>query len=431
MINYDDFAKYWGTEGGQRAADEGWGVVDPLQEIRRRLSVPDSVSDAQLEHAVRTNPGLLAPKPAGGIGEFISPLAFIAASVLGGPVGGSIAAANGSGATQSLGVDPRLTTAAALAYGAANNAPSAAPSSDGGAMDMGQGMNGMYDYQSPQNGSFWDNTYAANNTGTMTDASPAGSNGGNVYLDDYGNPMDFTPSTPAPGVGDAGAFDQFGSIATPTGGDNTIFGGTSNAPFGVSPSTWQQAKDWLKNGKSVAEIGQILGLGVAATRALGTAASTGLGVAGSNQQAGALDALSRRYESYGAPSRARYEASFAPGFTMASDPGYSDALDQTTKAFLHKASIGGNPAGSPNAWEQTLKDVNSSFAFPALQAYRGLNANAGGIAGSSATSANFAGGAVNAGRGVYDALGAGAADIFNPKKSLADLMAEFKTAGVY
>jgi hypothetical protein len=150
-----------------------------------------------------------------------------------------------------------------------------------------------------------------------------------------------------------------------------------------------------------------------------------VGAYGANQQSKSLEALSREYMALGAPSRARFEASFQPGFSMANEPGYKDALDQTTKSFLHKASVGGNPAESPNAWEQTLKDVSANFAFPALQDYRRVNAGAGGLAALTSAAPAAATGAIQADANVLNAFGGAAADVFNPPKRLrlSDLMA--------
>lgn len=161
----------------------------------------------------------------------------------------------------------------------------------------------------------------------------------------------------------------------------------------------------------------------------GKVAPAALGAYASNEQANKLGDLADKYMGFGAPSRARYEASFAPGFTMANDPGYTDALDQATKSFLHKASISGNPSESPNAWQQTLKDVNSQFAYPALQEYRRQAVGAGGLATLTAAAPGAATGEINAQRGIYDAIGAGAADVFNPPKSLEELARAFKRAG--
>ncbi len=164
-------------------------------------------------------------------------------------------------------------------------------------------------------------------------------------------------------------------------------------------------------------------------RLIGAIAPAALGAYASHEQSQSLQDLANRYMEFGAPSRARYEASYAPGFSMNMDPGYTDALNNATKSFLHKASINGNPADSPNAWDQTLTDINSKFAYPALQDFRKMNANAGGIANFQTAAPGIDTAAINAGRGVYDAIGAGAADIFNPPRTLTDVLRDLRRAG--
>ena len=109
---------------------------------------------------------------------------------------------------------------------------------------------------------------------------------------------------------------------------------------------------------------------------------------------------------------------------MGQDPGFQDALNQAAKANLHALSVQGNPAGSPNAWNQTLTDVFQRFAYPALQNYRNMNSNAGGISNLQTSVPQIAMNSINSEKGVWDAVGAGAADIFNPAKrmTLRDLM---------
>lgn len=159
---------------------------------------------------------------------------------------------------------------------------------------------------------------------------------------------------------------------------------------------------------------------------LGKIAPAALGAFASSQSGNDYRDLAEKYMGFGAPSRARYEASFQPGFTMESDPGYKDALDQTTKSFLHKASVSGNPVDSPNAWKQTLSDVNASFAYPALQNYRAVNANTGGLASFTPAAISAESAATGSNKGVYDAIGYGMADIFAPrKKGLAELLQEY------
>jgi len=161
----------------------------------------------------------------------------------------------------------------------------------------------------------------------------------------------------------------------------------------------------------------------------GSAAPAALGVIASNNQANAQQGLSNQLLSYGGPSRQRFEASFSPGFSMTNDPGYQDALDAVTKAMLHKLSVTGNPSGNPNAMQQILQDVNSQFAYPALQQYRQLNAGTGAISGLQGMAPGMANAAINSNANVYNSIGAGAADIFNPPSSLDQLLKQLKTYG--
>lgn len=221
--------------------------------------------------------------------------------------------------------------------------------------------------------------------------------------------------TSAPPPDETGAFDM--------GGSQGVFDSSGN-PLYTGPS----ALDYLKD----ADWGQIAKQygpqAVTLLRSLARAAPGVAGAVASAQQSSDLRDLAQKYLDMGAPSRARYESSFNPGFSIASDPGYKDALDQVTKATLHGLSVTGNPADNPNAWMQTLSDVNAKFAYPALQDYRRLNAGTGGLAAltSSAPATDTA--AVNAQGGIYGGLGAAAADVFTPKQSLADLLKSLRVS---
>ncbi|MBM3460750.1 MAG: hypothetical protein FJX76_01485 [Armatimonadetes bacterium] len=153
------------------------------------------------------------------------------------------------------------------------------------------------------------------------------------------------------------------------------------------------------------------------------------------------------------PSRLRYEGSFAPGFSMGNEPGYRDALDQITQSMLRGLSVSGNPFDSPNAWEQTLTDVGVKFAFPALQGYRAQNAATGGYSSFGGAGASVPGittllpvtasagsgvgtqagagaatGAIGADANLYNAIGSGISNVFNPPTSIADLVKLLKAA---
>ena len=211
-----------------------------------------------------------------------------------------------------------------------------------------------------------------------------------------------------------------GSSAVPTdAGGNPI----NTAANGVNAASAIQK---LISGQSLttADIASLASAG-------GTAAGGLLGYLQSNRQSDQLKSLSDQYSGYGAPSRARYEASYAPGFSMASDPGYTDALNQASKATLHSLSVNGNPAGSPNAWAQSLADNTAKFAYPALQTYRTQNANSGGISSFNSASPELATGAITAQSQGVNSLGKAAANIFNPAQptSLADILKMYGSGG--
>lgn len=205
------------------------------------------------------------------------------------------------------------------------------------------------------------------------------------------------------------------------GNTNDFFTGAETAPGQTSPGMLQKAQEMAKQlGITPASALQAL------IKAAGRAAPAVLGAVAANKQADSLGALAKQYMDLGAPSRARYEASFAPGFTMANDPGYQGALDQSAKATMHGLSVSGNPADSPNAWGKSLQDLYEKTAYPALQNFRNTNANAGGIATLQTAAPAAATGAINAQGNVFNAIGAGANDIFNPQPSLAQTLAEYQ-----
>ena len=212
-----------------------------------------------------------------------------------------------------------------------------------------------------------------------------------------------------------------------TGGD-----ATGTATSGVSvPAGFGSA---LGTGAGQAAAGTALqrilnGTGTAADFAsvLGTGGAALLGAGVANKQTDAFKTLSDQFIGMGAPSRARYEASYAPGFTMSDDPGYMDSLNQSAKAATHAMSIGGNPAASPNAWTQTLQDLQQRTAYPALQQYRNQNAATGGIANFSSAVPGAATTAIQSQSAAPNVLSAGLSDIFNPKPSQTQLLSQFSS----
>lgn len=210
--------------------------------------------------------------------------------------------------------------------------------------------------------------------------------------------------------GDGGGGGTGADTSTVDGSGGTDGGGAVTSVLGGA-GTLSNIAQWAKDNPAL-------------LKALGTGAGGILGYIQSNRQADQLKSLSDQYAGYGAPSRARYEATYQPGFTMASDPGFTDALNQASKATMHSLSVNGNPAGSPNAWAQSLADNTAKFAYPALQTYRSQNANSGGISTFNAASPELATGAITAQGQGTNSLGKAAANIFSPAQptSLADIL---------
>lgn len=242
-----------------------------------------------------------------------------------------------------------------------------------------------------------------------------------------GNIYDLAGANGAASTG-ISAIDAPGSVVNLSGGGMTLPASFWDNVKSYGPSAMSAVQKFISGGGGgagggLADAGGLMAL-------LGKIAPAALGAFGASQQAGQYKDLADKYLAIGAPSRDRYEASFQPGFDLASaDPGYKDALAQTTKETLNRLSTGGNPAGSPNAWNQTLTDVNTKLALPALQNYRSMNAGSGGLGALTGAAPAAENAAINANAGVTNAVGAGAANIFNPPQTLADLLKAAKAAG--
>lgn len=239
--------------------------------------------------------------------------------------------------------------------------------------------------------------------------------------------------------------------ATNATGDAAIVGGTgTDAMTGGAVDDW-----WTEMGLTAGDVGMestpfttdpsYADLGgpdyggggfdaAAYAKQYGPAALQGLlrafpGLAGAyaaNKQTGALQNLAGQYANYGAPSRARYEASMAPGFDPMSIPGYSGAVDTASKSLLARLSAtGGNPYGNPGGLIDANKQIISGTALPAIQGYQNLNAGTG-FGSTLGASGQMAGQAIGSQGNMYNAIGAGLNDVFNPPQTLAEQLASLR-----
>lgn len=118
-----------------------------------------------------------------------------------------------------------------------------------------------------------------------------------------------------------------------------------------------------------------------------------------------------------------------PGFDPTTIPGYKGALDTASDSLLRRLSAtGGNPYGNPGGLIEANKAIVSGTALPAIQEYQRTNAGAGGLANLAAAYPATQNSAAGANSNIYNSLGVAAADIFNPRQSLNDLLKSMQTS---
>lgn len=233
------------------------------------------------------------------------------------------------------------------------------------------------------------------------------------------------PAAVAAGAGAAAAAGLGGGGSTVTsGGDVDLTGvGTNPNPYNADPNAVNSASN-----SAIAKI--LAGTATAEdwAKLTGQALPGLLGAYASNQQTNALKSLADQYAAYGAPSRARYEASMSPGFDPSTIPGYKGALDTASDSLLRRLSAsGGNPFGNPGGLIEANKAVVAGTALPAVQDYQRMNAGTGGLANLAAAYPATQNAATGANANIYNSLGVAAADIFNPRQSLNDLLKSMGT----
>ncbi len=235
-------------------------------------------------------------------------------------------------------------------------------------------------------------------------------------------------------LGGGGASGSSPTTSNDTPGEATIAPGVVN-PSGietgmngaVGSGLGGAAATGAASAGSAAALQRILaGGGTAADYAsiLGAAAPGLLGAYASNQQTNAYTDLANKQLAYGEPSRARFEASMAPGFDPNAIPGYSAALDNSANAILRKLSAtSGNPYGSPGALIEANKAVVSGTALPAIQQYQLLNSQSGGLSSMTPAANANQSAAIGSQGNLYNSLGAAAANVTAPPAfNLADYM---------
>jgi hypothetical protein len=224
-------------------------------------------------------------------------------------------------------------------------------------------------------------------------------------------------TTAAGGLGSGGAALAGGGLvgaqalsaaggASGGGGGGGASGGAASAGLGAAGSMFGGLVDdseWLK----------ILARGVPGL----------LGAFGAASQAEDYEDLANQYMNMGAPYRSRLEQLYGNPQSFLNSPEVRVPIQQGTDMLARSLSVKGNPAGSGNALQE-LQNYASNQLFGRLGEEKNRLANYGGLSRFAEAAPGAATGAIGAQKGVYDALGAGAADIFNPPRryTLQDLM---------
>lgn len=171
-----------------------------------------------------------------------------------------------------------------------------------------------------------------------------------------------------------------------------------------------------------------LGLGQGATDALsigGSLLGAGLGLYGAGQQANAYGDIANKFLDMGAPYRGLLADSYKPGFSMANQPDFMNALDIGSQAAARATSAkAGNPVGNPGAYADMQKYISGSLALPQLNTYRSQLGTFGQLGTNQAGAAM--GNQVQSQGNQYDALGYGIGQLTQPDNPLKGLLDQFK-----
>lgn len=157
----------------------------------------------------------------------------------------------------------------------------------------------------------------------------------------------------------------------------------------------------------------------------------------------------------GAPSRERYEATYAPNFNVNSLPGLQGAMDASAQSLLRGLSArGSNPYGNPGGLAEVQNYITGNVALPELNRYRTLNAQTGGYGNYAGAGASIPGlgsslpgnvgagssvgtqggmqpaaGGIGASKGMYDSIGYGLNNLFGNGDSLTNTLRSLTNSG--
>jgi hypothetical protein len=157
----------------------------------------------------------------------------------------------------------------------------------------------------------------------------------------------------------------------------------------------------------------IPGIGEVPVSVLGSLLGHGLGAVGSYVQSNNLSDLASKYGQMGAPYRDQLAAITKDPSLYYNSPGAQGALN----GVLQQLSVNGNPFGNSTSLQLASKAAMSGYG-----AERDRLAGYGGLTSYNQALPQLEAGAVNASGNIWNAVGAGVGDIFNPKPTLMDIL---------
>ena len=164
------------------------------------------------------------------------------------------------------------------------------------------------------------------------------------------------------------------------------------------------------------------GQGITLSSLLGGVIPAALGAYASNQQTGELTALADKYSAMGAPYRQRLSDLYSNPSSFLNSDEVRIPVQQGTDMLARSLSTRGNPTGSGNALTE-LQKYSTDQLYSRLGQEKDRLAGFGGLSAYSGAAPQAATNAINSSQNMYNAIGAGAADIFTPRQTtLADLI---------
>lgn len=183
-------------------------------------------------------------------------------------------------------------------------------------------------------------------------------------------------------------------------------------PSAGSSTTGSSAAPVQAGGAGSLSLPALAGIG-----ALAAGVPAAIGAYGANQQANAYKDVANQYMQLGAPYRSRLSDLYNDPNSFLNSQEVQIPIQQATNILAHSLSTKGNPAGSGNALQQ-LQSYAADQLFSRLGQEKDRLAGFGGLSAYNAAAPQANMQSINAQKGVYDALGAGAADIFNPPQRI-------------